>query len=231
MWPSLRIDTHGADLTSFDHLANVQVPASAAFGTGCDQRYVPAERVEKEVAKAYGMHAARFRRKNLVRTREQIGNAVGGLRDQAERQLRRQRLRLAKVETEKERLLHAYYENAIPVDLLKHERERLAGEQLQAEVAIEVAERSGHEVGETLDKAIDLLGCFAPSYEVAHHHLKRRWNQALFARFEIVDDEVLEPELADPSRASRPLPRGPRRLEGKPRTVALLRAMVPIRRF
>lgn len=46
--------------------------------------------------------------------------------------------------------------------------------------------------------ALDPLESFQESYSAADHDLKRQWNQALFTRFDVVDDEIAEPEFAEP---------------------------------
>lgn len=56
---------------------------------------------------------------------EQVRNhlaGVGWVRGQAEDEATRQRQRLAKLGEEREKLLHAYYAGAVPVDLLAASR-------------------------------------------------------------------------------------------------------------
>jgi hypothetical protein len=57
------------------------------------------------------------------------------VREQAE--VARQRRRLAKLKEEREKLLHAYYAGAVPVDLLRSEQDRLTSETRQAERHLE----------------------------------------------------------------------------------------------
>ena len=60
--------------------------------------------------------------------REKLDQAFAGMRDHAEQEAARQSRRLAKLRAEREKLLHAYYAGAVPVDLLRQEQDRLAGE-------------------------------------------------------------------------------------------------------
>lgn len=76
------------------------------------------------------------------RVRGKLSHALGGMREQAEAEATRQRKRLAKLTEEREKLLHAYYAGAVPIDLLRQEQDRLTTEANQAERHIEVAEAS-----------------------------------------------------------------------------------------
>jgi site-specific DNA recombinase len=100
-------------------------------GTGCKQPYVPVDLIEAAVEDAYGDVAIERERADLVR--EKLEAALTGMREQAEAEAARQRRRLAKVNEEREKLLHAYYAGAVPVDLLRSEQDRLATETRQAE--------------------------------------------------------------------------------------------------
>src|SRR5690606_35078988 len=80
--------------------------------------------------------------------------ALAGMREQAEGEAIRQRRRLAKLNEEREKLLHAYYAGAVPVDLLRSEQDRLTRETAQAERHLEAAEASFGEIAETLGRAL-----------------------------------------------------------------------------
>lgn len=45
--------------------------------------------------------------------------------------------------------------------------------------------------------ALDPLESFQEGCSAADHDLKCRWNQALCTRFDVVDDEIAEPEFAE----------------------------------
>ncbi|MGH7485363.1 MAG: hypothetical protein ACREMY_07115, partial [bacterium] len=79
---------------------------------------------------AYGEVAIEHSQAELVR--EKLDVALSGMREQAEAEAVRQRRRLAKMNEEREKLLHAYYAGAVPVDLLRTEQDRIASEARQA---------------------------------------------------------------------------------------------------
>ena len=136
------------------------------------------------------------------------------MREQAEAEAARQRRRLAKVNEEREKLLHAYYADAVPVDLLRSEQDRLAAETRQAERHLEAAEASFGDIASTLAKALDLLADCQRAYLAAPGHLRRQWNQALFERLVVYDERIADAEVAEPF-ATLADPELPKRLGGE----------------
>lgn len=181
-------------------------------GTGCKQPYVPVDLIEAAVEDAYG--DVRLPRKQTERVRSKLKGALAGMREQAEAEATRQRKRLAKLSEKREKLLHAYYQGAVPVDLLRSEQDRLTGEAEQAEHHIETAEASFTDVEDTLGKALDLLADCQRSYVAAPGHLRRQWNQALFERLMVYDEKIGEAEIAEPF-ATLADPKLPQALSGK----------------
>jgi site-specific DNA recombinase len=164
--------------------------------TGCEQPYVPVDLIETAVERVYG--DVRMPRKQTERIKEKLGKAMAGMREQAEAEATRQRKRLAKLGEEREKLLHAYYAGAVPVDLLRQEQDRLATEVGQAERHLETAEAAFGDIEDTLGKALDLLADCQRAYLAAPGHLRRQWNQALFERLVVHDDEIQATEIAEP---------------------------------
>ncbi len=120
------------------------------------------------------------------------------MQGQAEAEAARQRRRLAKLGEKREKLLHAYYAGAVPIDLLRKEQDRLGTEAAQAERRLEAAEASFGDIETTLGKALDLLADCQCAYLAAPGHLRRQWNQALFERLVVYDDRIADAEVAEP---------------------------------
>lgn len=74
-----------------------------------------------------------------------------------------------------------------------------------------IAERSTTDVQSTLDKALDLLTGCQHAYTNALGHLRRQWNQALFLRLHIHDNDIDHADIAEPIRH-------PRHTQPRPRT-------------
>lgn len=126
---------------------------------------MPVDLIETAVERAYG--DVRLPGDQVERVREKLGKALAGMRGQAEDEATRQRQRLAKLGEAREKLLHAYYAGAVPVDLLRSEQDRLSTETSQAERHLEVAEASVTDVEDTLGKALDLLANCQRAYLAA----------------------------------------------------------------
>jgi site-specific DNA recombinase len=127
-----------------------------------------------------------------------LDQALAGMREQAEQETARQRRRLAKLTDERTKLLHAYYQDAIPLDLLHQEQDRITTGTAAAEGQLALAERSTSDVQSTLDKALDLLTNCQHAYSNAPGHLRRQWNQALFLRLHVHNDTIEHADIAEP---------------------------------
>src|SRR6266496_2698542 len=79
------------------------------------------------------------------------------VKTQAKREAERQRRRLAHLEDERHKLLRAHLADAVPLDLLKAEQDRISREIGQAETLLARAEADYGEVLDTFDQAANLL--------------------------------------------------------------------------
>jgi site-specific DNA recombinase len=164
--------------------------------TGCQQPYIPVDVIERAVERTYAQVAPSAEQIETVRAK--LGHALAGMRQQVEQESRRQRRRLAKLTDQRTKLLSAYYQGAIPVDLLHQEQDRLTSEMTGTETQLSIAQRSTTDVQTTLDRALDLLATCQGAYIKAPGHLRRQWNQALFLRLLVHDDDIGQAEIAEP---------------------------------
>jgi site-specific DNA recombinase len=113
--------------------------------------------------------------------------------EQARFEVRRRRL-LA----ERDKLLQAHYADAIPLDLLKREQDRI-GKQL---VLIDERLNNGQDqqtlVETTLTRAVELARDCQTAYLTAPPKIRQLFNQAFFTRIFIDDGETIRSELALP---------------------------------
>lgn len=163
---------------------------------GCEQPYQPTDVIEQAVEHLYAHLAPPT--KHIEAIRVKLDYAVAGMRTQAQQETRRQQRRLAKLTDERTKLLHAYYQGAIPIDLLHQEQNRIANETAAAEGQLALAERSATDVQTTLDKALDLLADCHGAYGKAPAHLRRQWNQAFFLRLHVHDEDIERADIAEP---------------------------------
>ena len=100
--------------------------------------------------------------------------------------------RRTNIEDRRRRLLHAHYEGAIPLDLLKEEQAKLTSELNQIERQLTAYKADAAEVRQHLTQALDLLEDCHRLYQAAPAHLKKLLNQVFFERVlvnPLVDEE------------------------------------------
>ena len=90
--------------------------------------------------------------------------------------------RRTNIEDRRRRLLHAHYEGAIPLDLLKEEQAKLTSELNQIERQLAAYKADAAEVRQHLTQALDLLEDCHRLYTAAPAHLKKLLNQVFFQR-------------------------------------------------
>ena len=100
--------------------------------------------------------------------------------------------RRTNLEDKRRRLLHAHYEGAIPLDLLKEEQAKLTSELSQIERQLTAYQADAAEIHQRLTQALDLLEDCHRLYTAAPDHLKKLLNQVFFERILVnpaVDEE------------------------------------------
>ena len=110
--------------------------------------------------------------------------------------------RRTNIEDRRRRLLHAHYEGAIPLELLKEEQAKLTSELDQIERQLTAYQADAAEVRQHLTQALDLLEDCHRLYTAAPAHLKKLLNQVFFDRVlvnPLVDEEgrVILPSTGD----------------------------------
>ncbi len=94
--------------------------------TDCTLRALRIEKVEDAIARHYG--SIQLSEQELTNVRAFLGEELTNLRLDTERERRIQERRLVGIEAERKKLLEAHYADAIPLDLLRTEQERLTRE-------------------------------------------------------------------------------------------------------
>ena len=110
--------------------------------------------------------------------------------------------RRTNIEDRRRRLLHAHYEGAVPLDLLKEEQAKLSTELNQIERQLAAYQADAAEVRQHLTQALDLLEDCHRLYTAAPAHLKKLLNQVFFERVlvnPLVDEDgrVILPSTGD----------------------------------
>jgi site-specific DNA recombinase len=162
----------------------------------CTQRALRIELVERAIAAHYA--TVQLTRDELVALRAFLEEELSKLRLDAERERTMQERRKRTLEAERKKLLDAHYAEAIPLDLLKTEQERLTAE--LAAVAGRLAEIAAdfRNAEANLQRVLSFAGNFKTAYQQATGTMRRQLNLAIFKQLYLDDDYGVRGELAPP---------------------------------
>ena len=117
-----------------------------------------------------------------------------------EREAKRQRARIAKLEGQRRRLMHDRYqdEDAIPLDLFKEEQQRITRELAAANQALTASELAFVDIEETFEEVIALASDCERLYRIMPPLVRRQLNRAFFEKVLVDAVEVTGAVLAEP---------------------------------
>ena len=165
--------------------------------TRCSQaRYVPAAELGREVEALYkGVRIPAVLRRRL----EQVLRA-----EVAERERHRAEAtvflgrRLRQLANEGEKLLRAYYADAIDVQTLKREQNRINAEVAEAESQLATDGKKLRQATKIIDLALDLANNCAASYRKEKPEVRKMWNQAFFRTIRVRDGRIADSAYEEP---------------------------------
>ena len=164
--------------------------------TTCTQRAIRIEQAEAAVAAYYG--SVQLPAAEVARLRDYLGQELAKLRADAGREQSVQERRVRQIEGERQKLLTAHYADAIPLDLLKVEQDRLTQEITHAESRLQEIAGDFRKAEANLEAALAWSGHCELAYHAATAKLRRRFNQAFFERLWLDDDNGIRGEFAAP---------------------------------
>jgi site-specific DNA recombinase len=164
-------------------------------GKGCNLPYLPAVDIEDRIARSWHLWVHLDRLDGQAVGRE-LQVLVVGDHGHSERLARAQR-RIARLDTERVKLVQMAYADAIPMDLLKIEQGRITIEREQAEREAADAQDRGQDVLAVYERARALMERGTQAYELGGPDARRLLIRAFLSRIEVdLDDE--EATLASP---------------------------------
>jgi site-specific DNA recombinase len=165
--------------------------------TRCPQgRYVPAAELEREVEVLYeGVRVPPALRRRLERVlRVEVAERE---RHRAEATVFLGR-RLRQLANEREKLLRAYYADAIDVATLKREQARINAEVTEAESQLVNDREKLAQAKQIIDLALDLAKDCAASYRRAKPEVRKMWNRAFFRTVLVRDGAIADFTYEEP---------------------------------
>jgi len=161
--------------------------------TPCDQKAVLIALVENAVADLYRAVSIEGAERDRLEQFIRQGLEAQHRTRSADRD--RQQKRIERLESERQKLLQAHYADAIPLDMLKSEQQRIATEMAHAEQQLEADTMAVAEVIDAISAALRRAEDCHETYLNASTTTRRTMNQAFFERVEISDDYATTPTL------------------------------------
>ena len=166
----------------------------------CAFRAVLIDVVEERMSDLYRTIQLSSQDRQLVE--QYVREELRHLERDKDRTIRSLTTRRTNIEDKRRRLMHAHYEGAVPLDLLKEEQAKLTSELDHIERQLAAYQADITEVRQRLTQALDLLEDCHRLYQAAPPHLKKLLNQVFFERILVnpaVDEEgrVILPSTGD----------------------------------
>ena len=162
--------------------------------TDCKQKAVLISEVERQVEQIYDRYSVppavreyleNFLQGSIKTERQKYETELGGLRREKD-----------KLERQRKKLLEAHYNDAIPIDLMKSEQQKIAKQLAAIDNEIKAHECAFESLSERLSEALELVEDCGRTYRMASDHIKRMMNQAIFSNLWVEKDGRITAEFA-----------------------------------
>ena len=164
--------------------------------TDCKQKAVLINDVEQQVEQIYDRYSfppavreymENFLQEGIKTEQQKHETELDGLRREKD-----------KLERQRKKLLEAHYNDAIPLDLMKSEQQKIAKQLAAIDSEIKAHECAFESISERLSEALELMEDCGRTYRLAEDHLKKLLNQAIFSKLWIEKDGRVTAEFAKP---------------------------------
>ena len=162
----------------------------------CTFKAVLIDKIEDELIEHYAEHE--LTPEQHERLQEAFSAELAKFREEAatERErLRRQRHRLL---NERAKLLQAHYADAVPLELMRAEQQRITDALAHIDQKLEATQIHHERVDKELEAALTLATDLQATYRSAPDHIRRRINQQIFDNVFVEEDGHLSSVLAQP---------------------------------
>ena len=165
---------------------------------GCQQPYLGVDAVEAVIEDHYRF--INLDPEMAAQARQALANELAQRREHSQLETKRQQRRLAKLADERRKLLQAHYADAIPLELLKEEQQRIDREVHDARRLLHQAETAFVDVEQTIAQALELASNLHQAYRRGNATVRRLLNQFFFAKV-LVGTETVQVEFRPPVEA------------------------------
>lgn len=165
----------------------------------CKQRAILIDTLEEQVQQIYDRYSFP---QNICEYLERfLQNAVQKEQDKYAAELDGLRREKNKLERQRKKLLEAHYNDAIPLDLLKSEQQKITKQLAAIEREVKAHEYAFASISERLSEAVDLIADCGKTYRMANDQIRRMMNQAIFSKLWVEPDGRITAEFAKPFNA------------------------------
>lgn len=165
--------------------------------TTCTRSAILAGRIEEHIETTYGTNG--LTPAEADRVREVLHQVFDQLEASSEDERKLLEAQKEKLEAERLKLVQAHYADAIPLDLLKSEQERIRVSLDKITARLDMMATTYASAREGLDEIVDLLTDLGDLYNRCEPAERRMLNRALFDRLIIDEDENVTHVPAEPA--------------------------------
>jgi len=166
--------------------------------TKCDLPYLSVEKIEEMVEEVW-LRKIRFDEATIEELRPYLHAELNDEQTEKSELVRQQEDRLNKLEHQKQKLIDAYLDDALPIDALRERQRKVETEIADAKLLIQDATTEVVTLKEHLDLALDLMRDAWRAYVEAGPKERKLLNAAMFDRIDICldgEENLREPNLA-----------------------------------
>ena len=164
----------------------------------CGASYAPAPDLEEQVVSLY--EEFRLPEDFRAHVRLRLERAITEREKGRASKIQWLSKRLEKLAREREKLMTAYYAEAIDTEMLKREQERIRRGISDMETQLEAATADLREQTKSIELAMELLGAMHDLYTKASEEIRGKFNKALFDRIVVEEKSVTGFTLNEPFR-------------------------------
>jgi len=164
--------------------------------TECRELYARARPIERQVEEIYETLQIRPEVRRSVE--RDLRLEVAAREKDRGKGTERAARRLQGLASERDKLLRAYYADAIPLEMLKKEQARIDGEVEAAEAELKLAGDDLKSAKELIEHALRLLSNCHRAYKRAKSPVRKRWNRAVFERVYVKGGQITEVVIKEP---------------------------------
>jgi len=163
--------------------------------TICTMQSLPIDVVEQKVIEMYFREHRTLDR--IADLEEVIRDEIARSQQAVERDRAWARRRIQTVKDKQTKLLEAHLADAVPLDILKDQQDRLGADLADAEAILDTTSQTIDNYEGALGSALELIRRLAPAYQLAGPKVRRGFNQAIYKGICLDDEDNITGEFTD----------------------------------